>query len=127
MKNLLNLSTLQSVGFCVVTSLVLSACQSNPFARTPMPEPRYVPTLVAGTVQTLNIASTRQACQSALPMQCLLATDDNGQAFQIPYDWIEGFTPVQGVSYRINVRPLIDQNTGQAVGKWQLVQILSQH
>lgn len=127
MKNLLNLSTLPAIGFCMSITLALSACQSNPFTHPPTPESRYVPDLVLGTAQTFSIAPTRQACQSILPMQCLLATDANGQTFQIPYDGIEDFIPVQGVSYRINVRPLIDQNNGQAVGKWQLVEILAQH
>lgn len=75
MKNLLHLSTLPAIGFCMSITLALSACQSNPFTHPPTPESRYVPDLVLGTAQTFSITPTRQACQSILPVQCLLATD----------------------------------------------------
>lgn len=125
MNHLNRLSSFYAIGFCMLASVTLSACQSPSFVQTHTPEPKYTPNLVAGSIQTLSINPNRFACNSALPMQCLLATNEHQQTFQIPYDWIEGFNPVQNIGYRINVRPLIDQNTGQPTGKWQLVEIIN--
>lgn len=106
---------------------LLSACQTSPFSRQPVPEPRYVPTIVLGEAQTLTIMPQRIACASALPMQCLLAkSNKDGSVFQIPYDWIDGFVPTLGVEYVISVRPQIDENQKSLTGQWTLQNILSQ-
>lgn len=106
---------------------VLSACQSSPFAREPVPEPRYIPTITLGEAQTLTIMPTRVACESALPMQCLLAkSSKDGSVFQIPYDWIEDFKPSLGLEYVISARPQIDEGQQNLTGHWSLQKILSQ-
>lgn len=109
------------------STILLSACQTSPFAREPVPEPRYVPTIVLGDAQTLTIMPTRVACQSALPMQCLLAKSaKDGSVFQIPYYWIEDFKPEPGTEYVISARPQIDENSQSPNGHWTLQNILSQ-
>lgn len=106
---------------------LLSACQTSPFAREPVPEPRYVPTIVLGEAQTLTIMPERVACASALPMQCLLAkSSKDGSVFQIPYDWIDDFQPTLGTEYMISVRPQIDEGKQSVTGHWTLQNILSQ-
>ncbi|OLF39491.1 MULTISPECIES: DUF4377 domain-containing protein [unclassified Psychrobacter] len=106
---------------------LLSACQTSPFAREPVPEPRYIPTIVLGDAQTLTIMPNRVACASALPMQCLLAkSNKDGSVFQIPYDWIDGFTPSLGTEYVISVRPQVDEGRQSLNGHWTLQNILSQ-
>lgn len=111
--------------FSVAT--LLSACQTSPFAaREPVPEPRYIPSIVLGEVQTLTVMPNRVACASELPMQCLLAKSKDGSVFQIPYDWIDDFKPAFGTEYVISVRPQIDEGQQQATGHWTLQNILSQ-
>ena len=106
---------------------LLSACQTSPFAREPVPEPRYVPTIVLGEAQTLNVMPNRVACASALPMQCLLAkSSKDGSVFQIPYDWIDDFKPSLGTEYVISARPQIDEGKQSLTGHWTLQNILSQ-
>lgn len=106
---------------------LLSACQTSPFAREPVPEPRYIPTIVLGEAQTLTVMPNRVACASALPMQCLLAkSSKDGSVFQIPYDWIDGFEPNLGTEYVISVRPQIDEGKQSLTGHWTLQNILSQ-
>ncbi|MGM8897937.1 MULTISPECIES: DUF4377 domain-containing protein [unclassified Psychrobacter] len=110
---------------CSVT--LLSACQTSPFARKPVPEPRYIPTIVLGDAQTLTIMPNRVACASALPMQCLLAkSNKDGSVFQIPYDWIDDFTPSLGTEYVISARPQVDEGRQSLNGHWTLQNILSQ-
>lgn len=110
---------------CSVT--LLSACQTSPFSRQPVPEPRYVPTIVLGEAQTLTIMPQRVACASALPMQCLLAkSHKDGSVFQVPYDWIDDFAPTFGTEYVISVRPQIDETQKSLTGHWTLQNILSQ-
>ncbi|MGO1490025.1 MAG: DUF4377 domain-containing protein [Psychrobacter sp.] len=102
----------------------LTACQ---ISREPVPEPRYVPTIVLGEAQTLTIMPNRVACDSVLPMQCLTAkSSEDGSVFQIPYDWIDGFTPSLGTEYMISVRPQIDEGKQSLTGRWTLQNILSQ-
>lgn len=109
------------------TATLLSACQTSPFAREPVPEPRYIPSIVLGEAQTLTIMPTRVACASALPMQCLLAkSTKDGSVFQIPYDWIDDFKPSLGTEYIISVRPQIDEGKQSLTGHWILQNILSQ-
>ncbi len=109
------------------STVLLSACQTSPFAREPVPEPRYIPTIVLGEAQSLTIMPERVACASALPMQCLLAKSrKDGSVFQIPYDWIDDFKPVIGMEYVISVRPQIDENQKSLTGHWTLQNILSQ-
>lgn len=109
------------------STVMLSACQTSPFAREPVPEPRYIPSIVLGEVQTLTIMPARVACASALPMQCLLAkSNKDGSIFQIPYDWIDDFKPSLGVEYVISVRPQIDEGKQGLTGHWTLQNILSQ-
>lgn len=119
-------STLFLLGLlCSVT--LLSACQTSPFAREPVPEPRYIPTIVLGDAQTLTIMPNRVACASALPMQCLLAkSNKDGSVFQIPYDWIDDFTPSLGTEYVISARPQVDEGRQSLNGHWTLQNILSQ-
>ncbi|MEN6670471.1 DUF4377 domain-containing protein [Psychrobacter sp. B38] len=106
---------------------LLSACQSSLFARDPVPEPRYIPTIVLGEAQTLTIMPNRVACASTLPMQCLLAkSSKDGSVFQIPYDWIDDFKPVLGTEYVINVRPQIDEGQQSLTGHWTLQNVVSQ-
>ncbi|MGM8871525.1 hypothetical protein ACS8E3_07540 [Psychrobacter sp. 2Y5] len=109
------------------TATLLSACQTSPFAREPVPEPRYIPSIVLGEAQTLTIMPNRVACASALPMQCLLAkSSKDGSVFQIPYDWIDDFKPALGTEYTINARPQIDEGKQQLTGHWTLQSILTQ-
>jgi len=109
------------------SATLLSACQTSPFAREPVPEPRYIPTIVLDEVQTLTIMPTRVACASALPMQCLLAkSSKDGSVFQIPYDWIDDFTPSLGTEYVISARPQVDEGRQSPNGHWTLQNILSQ-
>lgn len=106
---------------------LLSACQTSPFAKKdPVPEPRYVPSIVLGDAQTLTIMPNRVACASALPMQCLLAKSKDGSLFQIPYDWIENFQPTLGTEYVISARPQIDEGKQSLTGYWTLQNIVSQ-
>lgn len=106
---------------------LLSACQTSPFAREPVAEPRYIPTIVLGEAQTLTIMPNRVACASALPMQCLLAkSSKNGSVFQIPYDWVDDFQPSLGTEYIISARPQIDEGKKSLTGHWTLQNILSQ-
>ena len=119
-------SPLLLTGLLCVTTL-LSACQTSPFAREPVPEPRYIPTIVLGEAQTLTIMPNRVACASALPMQCLLAkSSKDGSVFQVPYDWIDDFKPSLGTEYIISVRPKIDEAKKSLTGHWTLQNILSQ-
>ena len=108
------------------TATLLSACQTSPFAREPVPEPRYIPSIVLAEAQTLTIMPNRVACASSLPMQCLLAKSKDGSVFQIPYDWIDGFTPSLGTEYVISARPQVDEAKQSATGRWTLQTILSQ-
>lgn len=108
------------------STVLLSACQTSPFAKDPVAEPRYVPTIVLGEAQTLTILPTRVACESALPMQCLLAKAKDGSVFQIPYNWIDDFRPTLGTEYMISVRPQIDEGKQQRTGHWTLQNVLSQ-
>ncbi|WP_350558629.1 hypothetical protein [Psychrobacter sp. CAL346-MNA-CIBAN-0220] len=109
------------------SATLLSACQTSPFAREPVPEPRYIPTIVLGEAQTLTIMPTRVACESALPMQCLLAkSSKDGSVFQIPYDWIDDFKPSLGTEYMISARPQIDEGKQSPTGHWTLQKTLSQ-
>lgn len=112
----------------LLTSMgLLSACQTSPFAREPVPEPRYVPTIVLGEAQTLTIMPERVACASALPMQCLLAkSSKDGSVFQIPYDWVDDFKPTLGTEYTISARPQIDEGKQTPTGHWTLQTILTQ-
>lgn len=106
---------------------LLSACQTSPFSREPVPEPRYIPTIVLGEAQTLTIMPNRVACASALPMQCLLAkSNKDGSVFQIPYDWVDDFKPTLGTEYVISARPQIDQAKQSPTGYWTLQNIVSQ-
>lgn len=106
---------------------LLSACQTSPFSREPVPEPRYIPTIVLGEAQTLTIMPNRVACASALPMQCLLAkSNKDGSVFQIPYDWVDDFKPTLGTEYVISARPQIDQAKQSPTGYWILQNIVSQ-
>jgi len=102
---------------------LLSACQT---AREPVPEPRYIPSIVLGEAQTLTVMPNRVACASELPMQCLLAKSKDGSVFQIPYDWIDDFKPTLGTEYIISARPQIDEGQQSATGHWTLQNILSQ-
>ena len=103
---------------------LLTACQTS---REPVPEPRYVPSIVLGDAQTLTIMPNRVACASALPMQCLLAkSSKDGSIFQIPYDWIEDFQPTLGTEYVISARPQIDEGKQSLTGYWTLQNIVSQ-
>lgn len=114
------------VGLIAGVSLI-SACQTSPFAREPVAEPRYVPNVILGEVQTLNVLPERVACASALPMQCLLVkSGQDGSLFQIPYDWIDNFKPVLGVEYTISARPQIDESKQSPTGYWTLQSILTQ-
>lgn len=108
------------------TATLLSACQTSPFAREPVPEPRYIPSIVLAEAQTLTIMPNRVACASSLPMQCLLAKSKDGSVFQIPYDWIDDFTPSLGTEYVISARPQVDEAKQSATGRWTLQTILSQ-
>lgn len=109
------------------SATLLSACQTSPFAREPVAEPRYIPTLVLGEAQTLTIMPARVACQSELPMQCLLAkSSKDGSVFQIPYHWIDDFKPNFGTEYVISARPQIDEGRQSPNGHWTLQNILSQ-
>ncbi len=106
---------------------LLSACQTSPFSREPVPEPRYIPTIVLGEAQTLTIMPNRVACASALPMQCLLAkSNKDGSVFQIPYDWVDDFKPSLGTEYVISARPQIDEGKQSPTGYWTLQNIVSQ-
>lgn len=119
-------SPLLLMGLLCSTAL-LSACQTSPFAREPVSEPRYIPTIVLGEAQTLTIMPERVACASALPMQCLLAkSSKDGSVFQVPYDWIDDFQPTLGTEYVISVRPQIDEGKQSVTGHWTLQNILSQ-
>ena len=103
---------------------LLTACQTS---REPIPEPRYVPTIVLGDAQTLTIMPNRVACASALPMQCLLAkSSKDGSVFQVPYDWIEDFEPTLGTEYVISARPQIDEAKQSLTGYWTLQNVVSQ-
>ena len=114
-------------GGLFITMVLASGCQSNVFKREPVPEPRYVPTIILGEAQTLTILPTRVSCESALPMQCMLAKSAaSGEIFQIPYDWIEGFSAVPGMEYQISVRPQVDENKQSLTGHWTLQNIISQ-
>ena len=111
----------------VMAMVTLSGCQTNPFHREPVPEPRYVPTIILGEAQSLTILPSRVPCSSALPMQCLLAkTANSGEIFQIPYDWIEGFAARPGIEYQIIARPQVDEGRQQPTGHWTLQTINSQ-
>lgn len=106
---------------------LLSACQTSPFSRDPVPEPRYIPSIVLGEAQTLTIMPNRVACASELPMQCLLAkSSKDGSVFQIPYHWIEDFKPTFGTEYVISVRPQIDEAKQSPTGYWTLQNVVSQ-
>lgn len=119
-------TSLLLAGLLSATAL-LSACQTSPFAKKdPVPEPRYIPSVVLGEAQTLTIMPNRVACESALPMQCLLAKSRDGSVFQIPYDWIDDFAPSLGTEYVISARPQIDEGQQSATGHWTLQNILSQ-
>lgn len=105
----------------------ISGCQSNVFKREPVPEPRYIPTIILGEAQSLTILPNRVACASALPMQCMLAkTSTTGEVFQIPYDWIEGFEAKPNMEYQITARPQIDESKQSQTGQWTLQNIVSQ-
>lgn len=105
---------------------LLSACQTSPFSRDPVPEPRYIPNIVLAEAQTLTIMPNRVACASSLPMQCLLAKSKDGSVFQIPYDWIDDFKPILGTEYVISVRPQVDEAKQSPTGYWTLQNIVSQ-
>ncbi|MFI8554129.1 DUF4377 domain-containing protein [Psychrobacter sp. NPDC077938] len=110
----------------ISAATLLSACQTSPFAKDPVPEPRYIPSIVLGEAQTLTVMPNRVACASELPMQCLLAKSKDGSVFQIPYDWIDDFKPTLGTEYIISARPQIDEGQQSATGHWTLQNILSQ-
>lgn len=111
-----------------VSTLVLSGCQSMPFVKKqPVVEPLYVPELVLGSPQVMTILPKRVSCNSTLPMQCVIAKTQDERMLQIPFDWIEGFSPRQGVTYQVSVRPYIDEKLQKTTGKWQLQSILTQY
>lgn len=111
----------------LISIMAISGCQSNPFKREPVPEPRYVPTIILGDSETLSILASRVPCTSALPMQCMLAkTQESGEIFQIPYDWIEGFEAKPGREYVLRVRPQIDEAQQRRTGHWTLQTIVSE-
>lgn len=100
----------------------LTACQS-----TPTPAPLYTPDLGYGDATTLYISAGRASCNSVKPMQCLMVRNDAGENFGVAYDAILGFNPAAQINYTISARPEIDQNNGQATGRWLLDEILSQN
>lgn len=110
----------------------LTGCQSNLFKDEPVPEPLYVPKLSLGDSQVLTILAGRVPCDTALPMQCLLAKQQGStELFEIPYDWIEGFTPAANVEYTISASPMIDNNlidnkSNGLTGHWVLNNIINQ-
>ena len=115
------------MGGILIGLMTLSGCQSTMFKRQPVPDPRYVPTIVLGEIQNLTILPARVSCASTLPMQCLLAkTTATGEVFQIPYDWIEGFEARPGTEYQISARPQIDEGRQSLTGHWTLQKIISQ-
>lgn len=116
------------LGTVAVSTLLLSGCQSMPFVKKePVVEPLYVPELVLGAPQMMTILPKRISCNSTLPMQCVVAKTQDQRMLQIPFDWIEGFSPRQGVTYQVSVRPYIDEKQQKKTGKWQLQSILTQH
>ncbi|WP_230660108.1 DUF4377 domain-containing protein [Psychrobacter sp. I-STPA10] len=123
------------LGVILVSSMILTGltgCQSTLFKDEPVPEPIYVPQLSLGDSQVLTILAGRVPCDTALPMQCLLAKQQGStELFQIPYNWIEGFTPASNVEYTISASPMIDNNlldneTQGLTGHWVLNNIIDQ-
>ena len=123
------------IGVLIASSTVLTGltgCQSNLFKKEPVPEPIYIPKLSLGEPQVLTILAGRVPCDTAKPMQCLLAKQqDSAELFQIPYDWIEGFTPASNVQYTISASPMIDdkqlENAAHGLtGHWVLNDIIDQ-
>ena len=51
----------------ISAATLLSACQTSPFTKDPVPEPRYIPSIVLGEAQTLTVMPNRVACASELP------------------------------------------------------------
>ena len=119
-------SFFKPVAAVLAASMLLAGCQSGPFAKQPVPEPRYIPKIELGDVQTLTILPAKVSCDSALPMLCMVAQQETGEQFQIPYSWIEGFNHANGVQYQVRVRPEIDMNTQQMTGHWVLQSVVSQ-
>ena len=126
---------LSLIGAALASSMALTAltgCQSNLFKTEPVPEPIYVPQLSLGQSQVLTILAGRVPCDTALPMQCLLAKQQgSAELFQIPYDWIEGFTPASNTEYTISASPMIDDKqrdneTHGLTGHWVLNNIINQ-
>lgn len=108
------------------SSMLLSACQSNP----PEPEPRYVPNISLAEATVLEVLPQRTSCDSATPMQCLLVKPENTNddaIFGVGYNHILGFEPKIGTTYKIKVRQEIDTNNGNPTGYWRLEEILSQN
>lgn len=115
------------MGSVLLAMAAITGCQSNVFKREPVPEPRYIPTIILGEAQSLTILPGRVSCESALPMQCMLAKSTaTGEVFQIPYDWIEGFAGKPDIEYQITARPQIDQGKQSLTGYWTLQNITAQ-
>lgn len=133
MSKRLQHSMLQAIIASCTVLTAMTGCQSNLFKNEPVPEPIYVPNLSLGESQVLTIMAGRVPCDTALPMQCLLAKQqDSAELFQIPYDWIEGFTPASNVEYIISASPMIDNNkldneAHGLTGHWVLNSVMEQH
>lgn len=121
----LSLSKLPA-SIAIAAIFLLAGCQTGLFAKQPVPEPRYIPQLSLGKAQQLTVLPTKEPCNSALPMLCMIAKNQSGELFQIPYNWVEGFSHTNGVEYVINVKPKIDDNKQQMTGKWTLQNVVSQ-
>lgn len=117
---------LKPIATTILAAVVLAGCQGGPFSAQPTPEPRYIPTIELGDAQVLTILPTKVSCDTALPMLCMVAQQESGAQFQIPYSWIEGFSHANGVRYQIQVRPQIDVNKQEMTGHWVLDNVINQ-
>lgn len=113
----------------VVSIFMLAGCQSNQVKNHIVSNsPTIEPEVILGKSQILTILPTKVACSTPQPMQCFLAkTQDNTvSTFQIPYQWIEGFSALPYTHYQIEVKPWITKHEQKLTGKWVLQKIISQ-
>lgn len=114
------------LGKCAMltTVLLFSACAHMQGAGN-VAKPQV---MTMGETVQLQVAARRVACQSTVPMQCLLVTDvATNRHFQIWYNAIDGFTHANGFNYVINAKPLSGvQTQDPSSQQWSLVNVVSQ-
>lgn len=125
MMNNFRLNLLNTL-LCGTIAIGLSACQTT----KPSDPPVQAVSPILGDEMIVVLTGAKMPCQFAKPMQCLVAMDEQGKAFGIPYNGIDNFVAQPNKRYTLNIRPKLnqyapDENGANIVG-WHLVEVLSQ-